>query len=339
MKEISVMGIDLAKNIFQLHGVSEHGRVVLRRQLRRGELMRFMATVKPCLVGMESCGGANYWAREFQKLGHTVKLMAPQFVKPYRKSDKNDFNDAEAICEAVARPNMRFVPIKQIAQQDVQCLHRIRERMISNRTALVNSVRGFLAEYGIALPKQVNQIRKQLPVVLERSDNELTPMTRRMLGELYEELAWWDERIGRYDEQLKQISKQNEVCQRLLEIEGIGPITATALVASVSEPRAFKSGRQFAAFVGLVPRQNSSGGKTVLLGIHKRGDKYLRKLLVHGARAALRVMRNKSDGKSVWVTRIMNTRGHNKACVALANKNARQIWAVMAKEESYRPAA
>lgn len=339
MKEISVMGIDLAKNIFQLHGVSEHGRVVLRRQLRRGELMRFMATVKPCLVGMESCGGANYWAREFQKLGHTVKLMAPQFVKPYRKSDKNDFNDAEAICEAVARPNMRFVPIKQIAQQDVQCLHRIRERMISNRTALVNSVRGFLAEYGIALPKQVNQIRKQLPVVLERGDNELTPMTRRMLGELYEELAWWDERIGRYDEQLKQISKQNEVCQRLLEIEGIGPITATALVASVSEPRAFKSGRQFAAFVGLVPRQNSSGGKTVLLGIHKRGDKYLRKLLVHGARAALRVMRNKSDGKSVWVTRIMNTRGHNKACVALANKNARQIWAVMAKEESYRPAA
>lgn len=339
MKEISVMGIDLAKNIFQLHGVSEHGRVVLRRQLRRGELMRFMATVKPCLVGMESCGGANYWAREFQKLGHTVKLMAPQFVKPYRKSDKNDFNDAEAICEAVARPNMRFVPIKQIAQQDVQCLHRIRERMISNRTALVNSVRGFLAEYGIALPKQVNQIRKQLPVVLERSDNELTPMTRRMLGELYEELAWWDERIGRYDEQLKQISKQNEVCQRLLEIEGIGPVTATALVASISEPRAFKSGRQFAAFVGLVPRQNSSGGKTVLLGIHKRGDKYLRKLLVHGARAALRVMRNKSDGKSVWVTRIMNTRGHNKACVALANKNARQIWAVMAKEESYRPAA
>lgn len=336
---VTTLGIDLAKNVFQLHGVDEHGKVVLRRTIRRGELSNFMANFPNCLIGMEACGGAHYWARKFRAMGHTVKMMSPQFVKPYRKSNKNDYNDAEAICEAVSRPNMRFVSIKEVTHQDVQCLHRVRSRLLKMRTALVNEMRGFLMEYGIVVPQRICYVRKQVPSILDDGTNELTNLSREMLKNLYDELSQWDERISVYDEKLIGVFKQNEICQRVAKIEGIGPITATAIYYALSNPGAFHSGRQFSASLGLVPRQESSGGKTVLLGINKKGDKYLRMLLVHGARAALRVMRTKEDKKSRWATKILDTRGHNKACVALANKNARQVWAILKKGEQYRAAA
>lgn len=338
MRDLSVLGVDLAKSIFQLHGADEEGRAVLRKKLSRGQLLGFVGKLVPCTVAMEVCGGAHHWGREFSKLGHKVKLISPQFVKPYVKSNKNDYQDAEAICEAATRPSMRFVAVKPVAKQDLQCLHRVRQRLIKNRTALVNEVRGFLLEYGIVIAKNIAQVRKHLSSILEERSNGLTEMVRTLLGELYEEFVRLDEKVGYYNKKLELIFKENEVCQRISKVEGVGPITATALYSMVSDPNTFKNGRQFAASLGLVPRQNSSGGKTVLLGISKRGDTYLRMLLIHGARAWLRVARYKQDRKSRWATQKLETRGHNKACVAIANKNARVIWALMARGTEYKPA-
>jgi len=288
------------------------------------------------VIAMEACGGANYWGREFEKLGHEVKLIAPQLVKPFVKTNKNDFNDAEAICEAASRPSMRFVALKTQEQQDIQALHRVRERAVKNRTAIVNMIRGFLLENGIAIALGVSSVRKHVPEHLEGL--ALSERMKRVIRRLYEELGEWDKKISEYDLELKQIVGQNEICRRLQKLEGIGPITATALYAALSQAKPLKNGRCFAASLGLVPRQHSSGGKPRLLGISKRGDSYLRSLLVHGARSAIITARKKSDRKSRWVTEKVKTRGHNRACVALANKNARIVWALMTKGVEYKQA-
>ncbi len=339
MNRVTVLGIDLAKNVFQLHGVDELGRATLKRRVRRMELSQVIATLPKCLIGMESCGGANYWARKFQGMGHEVKLMPPQYVKPYVKTNKNDASDAEAICEAVTRPNMRFSSIKSMGQQDIQSVHRIRRRLMKVRTALINETRGLLLEYGICLAKQPHRLVNALPQIIEDESNELSGMMRTALSELLEEIRSNKQRLNQCDEQLNKVFKENEVCQRIGEIDGVGPITATAVYAMTNAPGEYRNGRQFSASLGLVPRQYSSGGKERLLGISKRGDTYLRGLLIHGARAALVWAGKKSDRRSTWVIEKQKTRGHNKACVALANKNARVIWALMAKGERYRPAA
>jgi transposase len=331
----SVLGIDLAKRIFHLVGMDDAGNVVLRKRLTRDALMPYIAQLPPAVIGMEACGGAHYWARRFRTHGHTVKLIAPQFVKPYVKSNKNDPADAEAICEAVTRPTMRFVPIKEVDQQDLQSLHRARERVVKARTALVNEIRGLGLEYGIVLPQGVTKFRHTFATTLEVERDKLTSLSLELFSQLYEEFCAVDKRLAFYNEKIAAIAAAHPVCQRLETIPGIGPLTATALVAAVSDATHFKNGRQFAAWVGLVPRQHSTGGKARLLGISKRGDVYLRTLLVHGARATLRWIGLKTDRRSKWVRDLIERRGKNKAAVALANKNARIAWVLLNGNETY----
>ena len=337
--EVTTLGIDLAKNVFQLHGVDVHGKIVLQKKIQRRYLLEFMVSLPPCLIGMEACGGAHHWGREFQRLGHAVRLIPGQFVKPYVKSNKNDANDAEAICEAVARPNMRFVPVKTIEQHDLQAMHCVREQIIKSRTALANQIRGLLCEYGLVIPQGIEKVRKAIPLIAEDAGNVLTDMARSLVWSLYEALVGLDERLVQVTRLIEQICRSNEVCQRLVKVEGIGPITATALVAAVGDARHFNNGRQFAAWIGLVPRQQSSGGKSKLLGISKRGNSYLRKQLVHGARSVVYRSRTREDTQSHWLHSLEVRRGMNRATVARANKAARIAWVLMAKEESYRPAA
>ncbi len=334
---IKRIGIDLAKQVFQLHGVDGQEKVVLRKQLRRAQLLDYFKKLPPCLVGMEACGGAHYWARELQKLGHTVKLMAPQFVKPYVKSNKNDANDAEAICEAVARPNMRFVAIKTIAQQDIQAIHRIRSELVQQRTAKVNQIRGLLAEYGIVVGRRVEVLRHALPQLLEEAENGLTADFKVLLDGLKQDLVTLDERVDDLDKKIKTLANSNPAAKRLQQIPGIGPIIATALICAIGDGKQFKRGRDMAAWLGLTPRQHSSGGKDRLLGISKRGDAYLRTLLIHGARSALKVAGKKDDPRSRWLQNLCNRRNKNIAAVALANKNARIAWALLSKETDYLP--
>ena len=334
--EIKVLGIDLAKQSFQVHGVDGNGKVVVRKTLSREKLLEYMAQLKPCLVGMEACGGTHDFARKFQKYGHTARLMAPQFVKPYVKSNKNDRADAEAICEAVQRPNMRFVPIKSVDQQDLQSLHRVRSMVIAHRTALINQIRGLLMEYGIIIPKGANQARSRLPDIMADTANGLTEEMRALLIGLHSELLHMDARAKEHKDKIEMTAKHHPVCQVLLAIPGIGPMIATALVASVGDPSVFKNGREMAAWLGLVPRQHSTGGKDRLFGISKRGDVYLRTLLIHGARAAIRVADKKEDWRSQWMVDLKTRRGENIAAVALANKNVRIAWALLTKDEKYR---
>lgn len=336
---ITTLGIDIAKNVFQLHGIDDKGRTILTKRLSRNKLSEFIAQLPSCLIGMEACGGANYWARKFTNFGHLVKLMSPQFVKPYVKSNKTDRNDAEAICEAVTRPTMRFVPIKEIAQQDIQCIHRVRSRLIQERTALVNQIRGLLAEYGIVIVKNIGNVRSMLPEIIEAADNELSFSGRELFNNLYLELQGKDAKIRLYDKKLDTISKENQVCKKLRTIDGIGVLTATAILAAVGNASVFKNGREMSAWLGLVPRQHSSGNKQKLLGISKRGDRYIRMLLVHGARAVIFRCKNKEDAKSKWVAQLVARCGNNKAAVALANKNARILWAMLKAEEDVKIAA
>jgi transposase len=332
------VGVDLAKQVFQLHGVDSHEQVKCRKQLKRGQMLSFFRQLEPCLVAMEACGSSHYWARELSALGHQVKLIAPQFVKPYVKSGKNDANDAEAICEAASRPNMRFVPIKSAEQQASQSLHRIRSRLIRARTALANEIRGLLAEFGLIEPvRGVTATRRLLQESLETADNGLPGKMRRLLRELQSELQEHDARLSRLDELLQQEAREDERVKRLLKIEGVGVISATALVSAVGDARHFSSARQFAAWLGLVPSQHSSGGKTRLGSISKRGDTYLRTLLIHGARAALNACKDKTDKRSRWVQQLQCRRNTNIATVALANKNARIVWAILSRGESYQP--
>jgi len=334
---IKRVGIDLAKQVFQIHGVDGLEKVVLRKQLRRAQLLDYFKKLPRCLIGMEACGGAHYWARELQKLGHTVKLMAPQFVKPYVKSNKNDANDAEAICEAVARPTMRFVAIKTVAQQDIQAIHRIRSELVQQRTAKANQIRGLLAEYGIVVGRRVEVLRNALPQLLESAENGLTADFRVLLDGLRQDLMTLDERVDDMDKKIKTLANSNPVAKRLQQIPGIGPIIATALICAIGDGKQFKRGRDMAAWLGLTPRQHSSGGKDRLLGISKRGDAYLRTLLIHGARSVLRVAGNKNDPRSRWMQNLCGRRNKNIAAVALANKNARIAWALLSKETDYLP--
>lgn len=336
--KITTAGIDVAKSVFQTHGVDERGSAVLRRQLRRSQVLLFFSNLEPCLIGMEACGSSHYWARKLSALGHTVRLMAPQFVKPYRKNDKNDGNDAEAICEAVQRPNMRFVPVKSPEQQAELAMHRIRRRLMGERTALINQLRGLLAEYGVVLPQGASHVRSKLPALLENSSESLPPLAVELFRDLYEELCQIESRIGAYDRRVERLYRGNSVCQRLGQLEGIGALTATAFVATVAHAAQFKNGRQCAAWLGLTPKQDSTGGKTRLLGITKRGDVYLRTLLVHGARSIMRHTPKRNDPKSRWVEQLRKRRGENIAAVALAAKHARILWALMVRGESPQPA-
>jgi transposase len=335
-QHMSVLGIDIAKQVFHVVGMDDRGHIVLRKRLARSTLLTFMANLPPLRIGMEACGSAHYWARQFREHGHDVRLIAPQFVKAYVKSPKNDARDAEAICEAVTRPTMRCVPIKRIEQQDLQALHRVRERLIKARTALVKEIRGLLSEYGIILPQSITKFRALIVDQLHKEQAKLTTLSAEIFQHLYEEFLALEKRLAYDDEKLAAIGQAHPECQRLQTIPGIGPVSATALIAAIGDVTPFKNGRQLAAWLGLVPREHSTGGKPRLLGISKRGDRYLRKLLVHGARATLRWVDTKCDDRSQWLRALIARRGKNRAAVALANKNARIVWALLAHNQEYQ---
>jgi len=332
MNEITMLGVDLAKNVFQLHAVDAKGNKVFSRSVQRKKLLQVVADLPACSIIMEACSGAHYWAREFNRLGHQAKLISPQFVKPFVKTNKNDAADAQAICEAASRPAMRYVPVKNKEQIDIQALHRVRTSCVSRRTSLGNQIRGRLAEHGIVLPQGLSHIRNKLPHILEDPEAELTMMARDYLSDMLQELFAMDERISKYDKQILKIAMENEACRRLIGIPGIGPVTATILVAAVGDGKEFKNGRHLAAWLGLVPRQHSTGGKSSLRGISKRGDSYIRSLLIQGAHNLVR------QGASPWLIELTERRGYSRACVAQANKTARIAWNVLAKEEEYRAA-
>jgi len=334
--KITTIGLDLAKSVIQVHGVNEHGKAGLKKTLKRDQVLPYFANMAPCLIGMEACGSAHYWARKLQTLGHTVKLMAPQFVKPYVKTNKNDAADAEAICEAVTRPTMRFVALKNGEQQAILSLHRARQGFVKARTAQANQIRGLLSEYGIVMAQGMSHIAKRLPVILENSESDLPCIFRQLLQRLGEHLKELDRQVSELEVQIRTWHQQNEMSKKLEKIPGIGPITASALVASIGDAKSFKNGRQLAAWLGLVPRQHSSGGKATLLGISKRGDSYLRTLLILGAQSALRVAARKVDHACSWLAKLMARRHQNVAAVALANKNARIVWALLVHNREYR---
>ena len=334
--KITTIGIDLAKEVFQIHGVDEHGKTVLRKQLRRSKMAEFFANLEPCLIGLEACGSSHHWARKLGSFGHTVKLMSPQFVKPYVKTNKHDMADAEAICEAVTRPNMRFVPIKNVEQQAILSVHRARQGLVKARTAQANQIRGLLSEFGIVIPQGIQSISKRIPDILEDAENDLPGTMRRLLERLNDHLKELDRQVNELELQIKLWHKENEASQRLEAIPGVGPITASAIVATVGNATEFKNSRQLAAWLGLVPKQHSSGGKQTLLGISKRGDTYLRALLIHGARAVIRFAEKKAGSES-WLYKLIARRNKNVAAVALANKNARIIWALLTKKATFHP--
>jgi transposase len=332
VEQITTVGIDLAKNVFSLHGVDAAGKTVLRRTVRRDRLVETVAALSPCLIGMEACSGAHEWGRRFQQYGHAVKLMAPKFVAPYRKSDKNDRNDAEAVCEAVTRPNMRFVPVKTVEQQALLAMHRVRQGFVVERTALINRLRGLLSEFGVVLPLRSATVRRQAAQAAEA----LPELARRAIGDLLGQLRLLDERIDAYDDEISAQAKLSEPARRLMKIRGIGATTALAIVATVGNAREFKNGRQFAAWIGLVPGQYSTGGKARLGHISKRGDAYLRNLLVQGARSVLQTAPAHQDRFSRWALELQQRRGYYRTLVAIANKNARIAWALLAKNEQLR---
>jgi transposase len=334
----NVIGLDISKNVFHLYSQTDNGTVV-KKKLKRGELLAYIANVPVSLIGMEACGGAHYWAREFTKLGHEVVLLNARFVKGFVVGNKNDFNDAEAIFTAVTRPNKRVIAVKNEAQQDIQMLHRLRQQRIDQRTALVNQIRGLLSERGITLPQGINQVRKQLPLILEDAENGLTPLSRELFAEQYEQLKVLDDDIKARDKRINRLCQQNELSLRFLEVPGIGPIIATIMASDIGDGKGYTKSRDYAASLGVVPRQHSSGDKQVLLGISKRGNAYLRTLLIHGARSVIKCCHDKSDPLSRWLQALVERRGFNKAAVALANKNARILWAMARQDQPYQAAA
>ncbi|WP_264212266.1 IS110 family transposase [Leisingera thetidis] len=335
--QIKRIGLDLAKYVFEVHAVGTTEEVVFRKTLRRDAVAQFFAELPPCIVGMEACCGSHFWARVLTDLGHEVRLISPQFVKPYVKSNKNDRNDAEAICEAAGRPSMRFVPPKSAEQLEIQAVHRIRQRVVANRTRLANQVRGLLGEHGVVVARDITRIRRALSEIVDSNQGEFGEIFIDMLRDMREELAELDSRLAGYNRRIKNLFRANEMCQRIGQIEGVGPITATALVAVVGDKSCFKNGRQFAAWLGLVPKQRSSGGKAHLFGISKRGDRYLRTLMIHGARAVLGKAAGKTDTRSQWIARMRERRHPNVVSVALTNKNARIVWSLLARDQNYRP--
>jgi transposase len=335
--KITTIGIDLAKNVFQVHGVDAHGKTVLKKQLKRDQVANFFIQLEPCLIGMEACASAHHWGRKLQAMGHTVRLMAPQFVKPYVKTNKNDVADAEAICEAVARPSMRFVAIKTVDQQSVLALHRARQGFVRARTAQANQIRGLLAEFGLVLPQGIHHVAKRVPQLMEEASDELTGAFRLLIERLLDQLKALDQHVHELEAQIMAWHRANPISRKLEKVPGIGPITASALVASIGDARNFHNGRQVAAWLGLVPKQHSSGGKSCLLGISKRGDAYLRSLLIHGARAVVAHAQRKTQDDG-WLSTLLQRRNTNVVVVALANKNARVFWALLAHGREFRAA-
>lgn len=336
--KITLAALDLAKSVFHVVCFDEHRKEAKKRMLRRRQVTEFFAQLEACVVAMEACAGAHYWGRQLQKLGHTVKLIPPQFVKPYVQGNKNDYNDARAIAEASRRPNLRFVELKTVEQQDVQALHRLREQRVKERTALCNQLRALVAEYGLVMNRGVAAIRRGIPRLLDGAENGLSEMFRALLKRGYDQLVELEQHIDYYTREIKHHSRRDERCRRLQALPAFGPLVASVFASKVGDGKAFKRGRDVSAAVGLVPRQHSSGGKEVLLGISKRGDKYLRSLLIHGARSVVRHARNKDDKLSRWVNTLRERRGVNKATVALANKLARMGWALLRHDAEYCPA-
>ncbi|HEB93422.1 MAG TPA: IS110 family transposase [Gammaproteobacteria bacterium] len=337
MDKITTTGLDTAKNVFHAVCCDARGKVVRRRMLKRKEVLEFFARLEPGLIGLEACASAHHWARQLTTLGHEVRLVPPQYVKAYLRGNKNDYNDALAISEAVTRPQMRFVAIKTAEQQDLQALHRLRERSVKMRTGLCNQIRALVGEYGLVCAKGISTLRRQIPQWLEDGENGLSDVFRRLLSRSYQQLQTLDEDIDFYTRELKRHSQQDDACQRLQTIPGFGPIVASAFHSHVGNGENYRRGRDVSASIGLVPRQHSSGGKDTLLGISKRGNRQLRSLLVHGARAVVSRAEKKDDPLSCWVSKIRAERGVNKATVALANKLARIGWAVLAHNTVYRP--
>jgi transposase len=334
--KITRIALDLAKNVIQVHAVDSSGRPVLRKAFKRSQLLPFLRDLPPCSVGMEACASAHDWGRKLQALGHRVQLLPPQYVKAFVLGQKNDANDAAAICAAMARPEIPVVPVKTVAQQDQQALHRVRQLRMKHRTALINQMRGLLAEYGIAIAQGSGVLRKAIPELLEDAENGLSFGFRELLSDLYGELKKLQTSIDTLTERIERQVRQDGDGRRLLEVPGVGPITASAMLAAIGDGRQFRNGRQMAAFLGLVPRQHSSGGKARLLGIHKHGDCYLRGLLVHGARSLLRTAVGKTDDRSRWLMNLATRRHRNVAIVAQANKTARIVWAILTSEQRYR---
>ncbi len=337
--KLSRVGVDLAKNVYQLHGVDRSGKTMLKRRLKRHQWLKVLLdkTEPDCVIGMEACAGAHHWGRELQARGYTVKLIPPQFVKPYVKSNKSDAKDAEAICEAMSRPHMRFVTVKRVEQQDIQATHRIRAELMTQRTAKANQIRGLVAEYGLVAPKHLSFLRAAIPCWLEDAENGLTVNFRALLQGVWNDLLGLDDRMCEMDKLIKRLAENNEDCVRLQQLRGVGPMTSTAMIASVGDARQYHKSRQMAAAIGITPKQHSSGDKHRLLGISKRGDVYLRTLMIHGARAVVARAKHRDDRLSRWVTNIANKKHPNVAAVALANKTARMSWAMLRNETDYDP--
>jgi transposase len=334
--KLTTIGMDLAKNVVQVHGADERGKPVLKKQLKRAQVLPLFANLALCKIGMEACGSAHYWARKLQALGHTVQLIAPQYVKPFVKRNKNDAADAEAICEAVTRPNMPAVPIKNASQQAILSVHRARQGFVKARTAQANQIRGLLAEFGMVIPQGISHIAKRVPEIIEDGENDLPGSFRLLIQRLVDHLKELDRQVGELEKEILLWHRENEASKKLAKIPGIGPMTASASVASFGDAKSFKTGRQLAAWLGLVPKQHSTGGKATLLGISKRGDTYLRTLLIHGARAVVRVAERKPESDP-WLRKLLARRNKNVAAVALANKNTRMIWALLAHDREYEP--
>lgn len=347
MKDLTVIGIDIAKNYLQLHGADPRGKIVLQKRLHREKFLAFMANLPPCLVGMEGCGGAHYWATELTKLGFEVKIMSAKKVKKFVENNKNDAKDAKACAEAVIRADIGFISIKTQTQLEIQELHRVRSYYVKQRTALINMMRGFLLEFGIAIPKGKACFAKQVYELLNSEKPQLSPRTKDMLFNLFEDLKQQNKQIDNYTIQIERLARGDELCKRMQTIEGIGPITATALVAKIGNGCEFRKGRDLSAYLGIVPKQNSSGERLQLGGISKHGDRYLRQLLIHGGRSSLHasMRKNKKTGlfekqdvHSQWMRKLVERVGKNKASVAVANKNARMVVALLKNQTVFQPA-
>jgi transposase len=337
--QVTTIGLDIAKSVFQLHGVDEHGRVILRKRLARGKVLTFFANLPRCVIGLEACGGAHHWARELIRLGHDARLMPPQYVKAYVKTNKHDAADAEACCEAVQRPGMRFVPVKSEHQQATLMLHRVRDQLIGQRTATINALRGHLTEFGIVAARRGAGVRQLLAVLGEVEDGRIPPLAREMLQTLAAHLRDLADRIAALDRRLVALARTDPICRALSEVSGIGPVIATAFAATVPDARAFRSGRHLAAWLGLVPRQHASGGKERRLGISKRGDGCLRRQLIHGARALVWRSPGRTAGRLwAWINGLRARRPFNVVVAAVANKLARVLWAMLSRGEAYRAA-
>ncbi|MFT6329360.1 MAG: transposase [Bermanella sp.] len=332
---ITTIGLDIAKHVFHLVCCNQQGRLIKKKMLRRHQVLSFFQNHVRCLVALEACATSHYWAREIEQCGHTVKLIPPQHVKTFLIGNKNDYNDALAIAVAANQHHIKQVGIKTIAQQDAQALLKARELVIGQRTALCNHVKGLLAEYGICLDKKISSIRKSIPILLEDTYDDISDLFKSILRQIEQQLATLDKSIVLYEKQIKQTTNQNDICKRLQTVPGIGPIISSAYFNEVGNGATYRKGRDVSASLGLVPKQHSSGGKDVLLGISKKGNRYLRCLLVQGAKTVVSRAKGKDDKLSCWINRIVETRGHNRACVAYANKMSRMAWAVTTSGENY----